>query len=94
MPIHRFGTLYQRLRARWSALSMRKVSDRSQIFPVFTTSFGAVASRRKPRHDRDSRIPVARSRRTCVMPTTSAAPHAAQQPPETARLFGLSMWQS
>jgi uncharacterized sporulation protein YeaH/YhbH (DUF444 family) len=32
-------TLYQRLRAEGAPLSMRKVNDRSEIFPVFHDLF-------------------------------------------------------
>jgi uncharacterized sporulation protein YeaH/YhbH (DUF444 family) len=39
MPDSSLWTLYQRLRADGAALSMRKVSDRSQIFPVFHDLF-------------------------------------------------------
>src|SRR6266852_7379394 len=39
MPDSALWTLYQRLRADGAALSMRKVSDRSQIFPVFHDLF-------------------------------------------------------
>jgi uncharacterized protein len=39
MPDSALWTLYQRLRADGVPLSMRKVSDRSQIFPVFHDLF-------------------------------------------------------
>jgi uncharacterized protein len=39
MPDSALWTLYQRLRADGAPLSMRKVSDRSQIFPVFHDLF-------------------------------------------------------
>jgi uncharacterized sporulation protein YeaH/YhbH (DUF444 family) len=39
MPDSSLWTLYQRLRADGAPLSMRKVSDRSQIFPVFHDLF-------------------------------------------------------
>src|ERR1700716_300803 len=39
MPDSSLWTLYQRLRADGAAMSMRKVSDRSQIFPVFHDLF-------------------------------------------------------
>jgi uncharacterized sporulation protein YeaH/YhbH (DUF444 family) len=39
MPDSALWTLYQRLRADGAPLSMRKVSDRSQIFPVFNDLF-------------------------------------------------------
>ena len=39
MPDSSLWTLYQHLRADGAALSMRKVSDRSQIFPVFHDLF-------------------------------------------------------
>jgi len=39
MPDSSLWTLYQRLRADGASLSMRKVSDRSQIFPVFHDLF-------------------------------------------------------
>jgi uncharacterized sporulation protein YeaH/YhbH (DUF444 family) len=39
MPDSSLWTLYQRLRAEAAPLSMRKVSDRSQIFPVFHDLF-------------------------------------------------------
>jgi uncharacterized sporulation protein YeaH/YhbH (DUF444 family) len=39
MPDSALWTLYQRLRADGAPLSMRKVSDRSQIFPVFHDFF-------------------------------------------------------
>ena len=39
MPDSALWTLYQRLRADGAPLSMRKVSDRSQIFPVFHNLF-------------------------------------------------------
>jgi len=45
MPDSSLWTLYQRLRADGAPLSMRKVSDRSQIFPVFHDLF---QRRRKP----------------------------------------------
>jgi uncharacterized protein len=44
MPDSSLWTLYQRLRADGAPLSMRKVSDRSQIFPVFHDLF----QRRQP----------------------------------------------
>jgi uncharacterized sporulation protein YeaH/YhbH (DUF444 family) len=39
MPDSSLWTLYERLRANGAPLSMRKVSDRSQIFPVFQDLF-------------------------------------------------------
>jgi uncharacterized sporulation protein YeaH/YhbH (DUF444 family) len=39
MPDSSLWTLYQRLRADGASLSMRKVSDRSEIFPVFHDLF-------------------------------------------------------
>jgi len=39
MPDSSLWTLYERLRANGAPLSMRKVSDRSQIFPVFHDLF-------------------------------------------------------
>jgi uncharacterized sporulation protein YeaH/YhbH (DUF444 family) len=39
MPDSSLWTLYQRLRSEGAPLSMRKVSDRSQIFPVFHDLF-------------------------------------------------------
>jgi hypothetical protein len=39
MPDSSLWTLYQRLRAEGAPLSMRKVSDRSEIFPVFHDLF-------------------------------------------------------
>jgi uncharacterized sporulation protein YeaH/YhbH (DUF444 family) len=39
MPDSSLWTLYQRLHAEGAPLSMRKVSDRSQIFPVFHDLF-------------------------------------------------------
>jgi uncharacterized sporulation protein YeaH/YhbH (DUF444 family) len=39
MPDSSLWTLYQRLRADGAPLSMRKVSDRSEIFPVFHDLF-------------------------------------------------------
>jgi uncharacterized protein len=39
MPDSSLWTLYQRLRADGAPLSMRKVTDRSEIFPVFHDLF-------------------------------------------------------
>ena len=39
MPDSSLWTLYQRLQAGGAPLSMRKVSDRSEIFPVFHDLF-------------------------------------------------------
>jgi hypothetical protein len=39
MPDSSLWTLYERLRADGATLSMRKVNDRSQIFPVFHDLF-------------------------------------------------------
>ena len=39
MPDSSLWTLYQRLRGEGAPLSMRKVSDRSEIFPVFHELF-------------------------------------------------------
>ena len=39
MPDSSLWTLYERLRADGAPLSMRKVSDRSEIFPVFHDLF-------------------------------------------------------
>ena len=58
MPDSSLWTLYQRLRADGAPLSMRKVSDRSEIFPVFHDLFQRRGNRRRPRHDRDNRAPV------------------------------------
>ena len=46
-------TLYERLRAAGAPLSMRKVSNRSEIFPVFHELFQRRRGPRKPLHDRD-----------------------------------------
>ena len=62
MPDSSLWTLYQRLRAEGAPLSMRKVSDRSEIFPVFHDLFQRRESRRKPRHDRDAPIACSRER--------------------------------
>ena len=48
-------TLYQRLRAAGAPLSMRKVNDRSEIFPVFHDLFQRRGNSREPRHDHDNR---------------------------------------
>ena len=39
MPDSALWTLYERLRAAGAPFSMRKVSDRSEIFPVFRDLF-------------------------------------------------------
>ena len=39
MPDSSLWTLYERLRADGAPLSMRKVSDRNEIFPVFQDLF-------------------------------------------------------
>jgi hypothetical protein len=39
MPDSSLWTLYQRLRADGASLSIRKVSERSEIFPVFHDLF-------------------------------------------------------
>ena len=40
-------TLYEQLRAEGAPLSMRKVNDRSEIFPVFHDLFQRAASNEK-----------------------------------------------
>jgi uncharacterized sporulation protein YeaH/YhbH (DUF444 family) len=47
MPDSSLWTLYQRLRSDGAPLSMRKVSDRSQIFPVFHDLFQRRANQEK-----------------------------------------------
>src|SRR5205807_6768410 len=47
MPDSSLWTLYQRLRANGAPLSMRKVSDRSEIFPVFHDLFQRRRSQEK-----------------------------------------------
>ncbi|HEX5233250.1 MAG TPA: YeaH/YhbH family protein [Bradyrhizobium sp.] len=51
-------TLYQRLRADGAPLSMRKVNNRSEIFPVFHDLFQRRGNSKGPRHDHDNRAPV------------------------------------
>jgi uncharacterized protein len=51
-------TLYQRLRANGAPLSMRKVNNRSEIFPVFHDLFQRRGNSKGPRHDHDNRAPV------------------------------------
>jgi uncharacterized protein len=51
-------TLYQRLRADGAPLSIRKVNDRSEIFPVFHDLFQRRGNSREPRHDHDNRALV------------------------------------
>jgi len=47
MPDSSLWTLYERLRASGAPLSMRKVHDRSEIFPVFHDLF-----RRRAKHEK------------------------------------------
>jgi uncharacterized sporulation protein YeaH/YhbH (DUF444 family) len=47
MPDSSLWTLYERLRAEGAPLSMRKVSERSEIFPVFHDLF-----QRRGKHER------------------------------------------
>jgi hypothetical protein len=76
---------------------MRKVTDRSQIFPVFHDLF---QRRRKQEKAGESRAMTATAGYLCRARAVLAGcrrrvlHHMPQQPPETARLFGLSMWQS
>jgi len=54
MPDSALWTLYQRLRADGAPLSMRKVSDRSQIFPVFHDLFQRRRKQKKAAPSRQS----------------------------------------
>jgi len=49
MPDSNLWTLYQRLREQGAALSMRKVRNRSEIFPVFHELFQRRAARERER---------------------------------------------